>query len=517
MRNRVFLLSSVVAVLGCLPATAQAASQVAADFNGDGLGDIALGVPEENLAGAGNGGAVNVIYGTPAGLDSAGSQFWSQDSAGIEDVPESGDRFGHAVAGGDFNADGFDDMAVGVQREDVGTIVDAGAVNVIYGSATGLTATGNQLWTQDSLDVEDVAETGDLFGGTLSAGESGNGAGEELAIGTQMDNIGSIADGGLVNVLYGSLAGLTAAGDQVWHENISGIEDAVEGTEQFGSALAWADFNGDGRDDLAVGIAREFVGSIRGGGAAVIYGSATGLTATGDQMWDQNSTGIEDTAEGGDMVRSSIAAGDFDADGRDDLVLGFDGENIGAISHTGAANVIYGTSTGLNAADDQFWHQNLPGIEDNSEGGDNLAWALTAGDFDGDGDDDLALGARREDLGSIVNAGVVNVIPGSPGGGLTDAGDVLISQDSPGVEEDAETDDEFGSALFAGDTNGDGRDELGVGVILENVGTVADAGVTNVFYDAFAQGGLNQLWHQDSVGIDDKVEDGDRLGYALPG
>jgi hypothetical protein len=508
---------SFVVVAACLPASAQAASQVSGDFNGDGHGDIALGVPEENLAGAGNGGAVNVIYGSPAGLSSAGSQFWSQDSPGIEDAPESGDRFGHSVAAGDFNADGFDDMAVGVQREDIGAIADAGAVSVIYGSATGLTATGNQIWSQDSVDIEDVAESGDYFGNSVSAGESGNGPGEELAVGAPKDNVGSVADGGMVNVLNGSPAGLTAAGDQLWHENVSGIEDAVEGTEQFGSTVAWGDFNADTRDDLAIAVPREFVGSIRGGGAAVIYGSATGLNAAGDQMWDQNSTGIEDQAEGGDMLQSPLAVGDFNADSRDDLALGYDGENIGATSHTGAANVIYGSGTGLNAAGDQFWHQNLPGIEDNSEGGDNLGWALAAGDLDGDADDDLAIAARREDLGSIVNAGVVNVLPGSPGAGLTDAGDILISQDSSGIEEDAETNDEFGSAMFAGDLNGDGRDELGVGSILEDVSGVADAGAANVLYDTFSAGAFNQLWHQDSNGIDDKAEDGDRLGYALPG
>ena len=511
-----FALLSFVAVLIWLPATAQAASQASGDFNGDGYGDLAVGVPEENLAGAGNAGAVNVIYGSSAGLDAAGNQFWSQDSPGIDDAPESGDRFGHALAAGDFNNDGRDDLAVGVPREDAGSVADAGAVNVIYGSPAGLTATGSQLWDQNSVDVEDVAETDDWFGSALSAGESGNGPGDDLAIGAPMENVGSIADGGMVHVLHGSAAGLTAAGDQLWHENSTGIEDSVQGTERFGSVVAWGDFDGDGRDDLAIAIPREFVGSIRGGAGAVVYGTGTGLNASGDQHWDQNSPGIEDSAEGGDMVRSSLAVGDFDADGRDDLVLGFDGENIGSTSHTGAANVIYGSGDGLDAAGDQFWHQNLPGIEDNSEGGDNLAWALTAGDLDGDGDDDLALGARREDLGAITNAGVVNVIPGSAAG-LTDAGDVLISQDSPGVEENAEANDEFGSALQAGDMNGDGRDELAVGVILDDVGAVVDTGVTNVLYNAFSAGAFNQLWHQDSIGVLDMVEDGDRFGYAFPG
>jgi FG-GAP repeat len=64
----------------------------------------------------------------------------------------------------DFNNDGFADLAVGVPRESVGTITNAGAVSVLYGSATGLSAAGNQLWHQDSAGVADVAEDGDHFG-----------------------------------------------------------------------------------------------------------------------------------------------------------------------------------------------------------------------------------------------------------------------------------------------------------------------------------------------------------------
>ena len=64
----------------------------------------------------------------------------------------------------DFNGDGFDDLALGVPGEDIRGLIDAGAVNVIYGSATGLTAIGNQLWHQDSTDIEDLAEDGDTFG-----------------------------------------------------------------------------------------------------------------------------------------------------------------------------------------------------------------------------------------------------------------------------------------------------------------------------------------------------------------
>ena len=61
------------------------------------------------------------------------------------------------MATGDFNGDGFDDLAVGRADEDVGAVADAGTVNVLYGSATGLISTGNQLWTQNSGGVLDAS------------------------------------------------------------------------------------------------------------------------------------------------------------------------------------------------------------------------------------------------------------------------------------------------------------------------------------------------------------------------
>ena len=66
----------------------------------------------------------------------------------------------------DFNGDGFEDKAIGVPYEDIGSIVDAGAVHVIYGSARGLNATAvlpYQFWTQNSKDIEDVAEANDFW------------------------------------------------------------------------------------------------------------------------------------------------------------------------------------------------------------------------------------------------------------------------------------------------------------------------------------------------------------------
>ena len=134
---------------------------------------MAVGVPWEGIGSIVNAGAVHIIYGSASGLSATAvlvDQFWTQDSANIQDVVEADDILGWSLSSGDYNGDGRDDLAVGVTDEDFNNIVNAGAVHIIYGSSTGLSATAvleDQFWTQDSTNIEGVAEAGDDFGSTL--------------------------------------------------------------------------------------------------------------------------------------------------------------------------------------------------------------------------------------------------------------------------------------------------------------------------------------------------------------
>ena len=107
-----------------------------------------------------------------------------------------------------------------------------------------------------------------------------------------------MADAGAVNVLLGAAVGLTSTGNQFFDQNSPGVSDSAETNDGFATALAAGDFDNDGRADLAVGVPAEDIGAIVDSGVVhVLPGSASGVTATGSQYWNQNSSGILDGVE----------------------------------------------------------------------------------------------------------------------------------------------------------------------------------------------------------------------------
>ncbi|MFN2488759.1 MAG: FG-GAP repeat protein [Actinomycetota bacterium] len=425
------------------------AALAAGDFNGDGFDDLAVGVRFEDIAAATDAGAVNILYGSAAGLTATGDRFLHQDTAGLSDVAEAGDLFGAALAAANFGKGRQADLAVGAHGEDVGAATDAGAVNVIYGSPGGLASAGDQFWNQDTTGVRDVAESDDLFGVTLAAANFGKGRRADLAVGALREDVDTVVNAGAVNVLYGSSRGLNVRRDQFWNQDTTGVEDVAEASDNFGSALTAANFGKRRRADLAIAVVGEDVGAVTNAGAVnVLYGSSRGLNVRRDQFWNQDTTGVEDVAEASDLFGVSLAAANLGRGRQADLVVGVPHEGVGAVGGAGAVNVLYGSQRGLSAARDRFLHQDTPGVEDVAEAGDNWGFGLTGLNFGKGRQADLAVGAAQEDLGAALDAGAVNVLYGSARG-VTVAGDQFWHQDSPGVEDVAETNDEFALALAA--------------------------------------------------------------------
>jgi len=114
-------------------------------------------------------GVVHILFGSAAGLQATGAgapddQLWRQNAASVLDAEEVGDRFGNGLRAADFDHDGFVDLTIAVPLEDIGSVADAGGVNVLFGSSTGLSAGRDQFWSQNSSGVLDTAEAGDQLG-----------------------------------------------------------------------------------------------------------------------------------------------------------------------------------------------------------------------------------------------------------------------------------------------------------------------------------------------------------------
>jgi hypothetical protein len=207
-------------------------------FDNAGSFDLAVGAPGEDLSGRSDAGAVNLFPGTDAGVSATGSTVIIQGAGGVGGAVESGDRFGAALAEGFFDNNPMG-LAVGAPGEDVGTAVDAGAVNSLHGSSSGLVGNARVLF-QGAVGVPGTAEPGDRFGSALADGvvffNSFNvDALGDLAVGVPGEDVGAATDAGAVNILNGSATGLV--GDGLFFQGAGGVGGAAESGDGFGTAV----------------------------------------------------------------------------------------------------------------------------------------------------------------------------------------------------------------------------------------------------------------------------------------
>ncbi|MEX2274614.1 MAG: hypothetical protein WEA10_03475 [Actinomycetota bacterium] len=500
------------------------------DFDGDGSRDLAIGVPGETIGVDAAAGGVHVLYGSPGGPTAAGDQFWNQGSPGVASNPMPGERFGFAVAAGDFDGDGCGDLVSSARGQKVSGVSSAGAVHVLYGTPAGLSGAGSQYWHQDVADILDTPAPAEFFGYDLDTGYLNDDDYADLAISVLFEG-----DTGAVAVLYGSPAGLTASGNELWSQDSPGIRDAGFDcqSEFFGTSISIGDYDNDSFGDLAVGVPGEDLGDAGGtncGGAGylaeagainVIYGSAAGLTAAGDQFLHQNKAGVMGTAGEGDDFGQSLGRGDFDNDGVVDLAIGVTGEDPAGMSNAGAVNVLYGSGAGLTAAGDQYLHQGTSGVLDAPDTDESFGFSLVGADFGQSAHADLAIGVPNEEV-LFSGAGAVNVLYGS-NAGLSSAADQFWTQGSAGVADAAERDDAFGRDLGRGDYADDGGSDLVIGVPFEDdVGYTefSGTGAVHVLFGGGADGltgAGSQLWTQGTPGVLEIPEQGDDMGTVIAG
>jgi FG-GAP repeat len=476
------------------------AAAISPGFDGDGIGDLAVGAPGEGVGAAGGAGAVQVLYGANGAMTSTGQTF-RQGAGGVPGSSEAGDGFGAAVAQGDFNGDGHFDLAVGAPGEDIGAVAAAGAVTVLYGSDAGLVAAGSQLRTQAN------AEAGDGLGGSLAANDFDADGYWDLAAGSPGEDVGGRADAGAVSAFAGGPAGL-ATRAVLFYQGSGLVKGTSEAGDRFGAALGASSSSLPG--DLAVGVPGEDVGAVVNAGSVIVLSSLGTLLAEGSNLFTQSQP------EAGDGFGSAVSMGDYSHDGFSDLAVGAPGEAVGSRAAAGAVSVLYGSGGGLRHGPKQLFTQDSAGVAGLAEPGDRFGAALASGRYN-DWPDDLAVGTPGEDVGQGADAGAVTVLfSAGVGQLLTGSGSQQLTQADP------EPRDRFGATLS--DPTGLGElnvrynqgEDLAVGAPGETVGGRAGAGAVSVLFGA-SDGGLggdgSQFLFQGG-GLGDVAEAGDRVGAA---
>ncbi|TLS46933.1 hypothetical protein FE633_07580 [Streptomyces montanus] len=421
-------------------ATATAGDSVhhpVADFNNDGYGDVAYSAGYATVGGKRGAGQIVALYGSASGVTSTKRATISQNTTGVPGNAETGDGFGWVSAYGDFNSDGFDDLAVSAPYEDVDGDTDGGTVLVAWGSASGLSG---------ATTVKDPAVSShDRWGAALAAGDFDGDGTEDLAVGSSSNRVYVFKGGISKTGTYGGRYSFTT--------------DIQSGGGAGTINLTAGDANGDQRTDLVV----------------------DGYETDSDYGWNTNfyvpgsASGL-DAASARELKRGVITGiADVNGDGFGDIVTGQDWDPAKAgsgdpsmpeTSTGGKVHIIYGSADG--PATTVAVTQDSGNVPGSSERGDFFGSELSLGDINGDGYADLAAGAPGENLNSVVNTGAVTVLYGSASGLDTSSGYQYFAQSSYGVPGTDEKDDLFGGEVKLTDVNGDGKADLTVGAYGEN-------------------------------------------------
>jgi hypothetical protein len=482
------------------------AATVDGDFDGNGISDLAIGAPGEDVGVEGtetsDAGAVNVVYGSPHGLRVGRNQLWTEDDTGVVGSGAS-DEFGTALAAGDFDGDGISDLAIGAPGRAFGNAADAGGVVILFGRGRGISAR-NALFFGPGTAPGGVAP-GMRFGSVLAAGDVGGGRKDDLAIGipSYLSSTGSVA--------------IKLGGDDFTVETQFVYDRFVPGEEgepgdEWGAALAIGDVGRSGRDDLAIGIPGEDIGTtVDGGKAAVLYGARTGPDQPSADVLDESDLGR--AIEPGDRFGEALAVGELGKGSFGDLAVGAPLEDSRGAVDGGLVGVFYGKPDGLTEATEVLSERSA-GL-DAVEAGDRFGAALAAADLGRGRRDDLAVGAPLEDAVGD-DEGAVGVVYGR-GRGVSRVGSLMLSAGACRFE--PRDGAEMGAALAAGDFGGGARDDLVIG--LPNVfagvaGRAAEGAVCPLYGGAK---GLERSTTQGLIsqefGLRDDAETGDLFGAAV--
>jgi len=460
----------------------------AGDINGDGYEDIIVGARKGDDGGT-DAGEAYVVFGKAAGFADVDFGALSPTN-GFKISGTAGDEVGYSVASaGDFNGDGFDDLIIGAPFDAYGAAGGGGAY-IVFGKASGFTNISlSGLPPAGWLRIEGDTSPGREGASVASAGDLNNDGFDDVVIGAWRNGTGG-TETGKAYVVFGRSAnpGTIDLGSLPATSGFA-IFGADPGGEAGFSVASAGDFNGDGIDDLIVGAPLGDDGGSLSGQAYVIFGKSGSFTDVNLASLGAGGFIIKGASTQDVTGYSVDSAGDVNGDGFGDLIIG------APLDSDVQAYVIFGKGSGFGTIDLSSLGSagfTIKGISAGDRAGNSVA---SAGDVNGDGFDDLIIGAPYADDETLPdggeNAGEAYVIFGKAGGfGSVDVSD--LAADVGFILRGGATGDLLGASVAAGDVNGDGFDDLIIGAPLNDSGGY-DAGSVSVLLNQTPPGSVSRV------------------------
>ena len=449
VRSGVRLSTAVDDTLDGTQAGAQLGHAIAAgDFNRDGLGDLAVGLPNYDT-GSQNVGRVELYFGAAGGFNATPDAILDGSTAQA--------RFGRAVAIGDFNGDGYGDLAVGAPAQ----TASGGEVHLFYGGPGAFNTTVARVLSIAQLGAfygEVVANVGDLNGDGIA----------DLGVGAPLADIGGAVDAGVAYLYLGTGAGIGSL-------PVTEFQGTASGQQMGWSIVGAGDVNGDGLGDMAIG-ARGNV--LETGAFRILFGSSP-FNSVIDQIW----TGETTTAR---CTQGMANAGDVNGDGFSDLLVGCPNEEASFVG-AGVVRLFRGGTAGLNIVNPAIVGL---GPASGSQFGQSVAGG---GDLDADGFADLVIGLPGRSQGGNTGNGGLRWYRGSAAGPVAaTAADLSVPENNA----------RLGASVVMTDLNGDGYSEI-IGGAPGVAGSSADVGGMHlVFPSAIGRNGSAQQFRNAATPVD---------------
>ncbi|MEM7704573.1 MAG: Ig-like domain-containing protein [Pseudomonadota bacterium] len=400
---------------------------------------------------------------------------------------DANDFSGRSVSGaGDVNGDGIDDVIIGADLADPGTS-NEGETYVVFGRATGFPASLNLADLDGSTGfLLEGIDASDFSGDAVSGAGDVNGDGiDDLIIGAYGADQSADYEGETY-VVFGRTTGFPASLNLASLDGSSGfVLNGIDNYDRSGRSVSGAgDVNGDGIDDVIIGAPYAGSGTNYEGETYVVFGSDSGFPASLNLADLDGSDGfVLNGIDAGDFSGRSVSgAGDVNGDGIDDVILGAYLADLMGTSE-GETYIVFGRATGfpasLNLADlDGSSGFLLNGIGANDRSGRSVSGA---GDINGDGIDDVIIGAYFANSNAL-NEGETYVVFGTDLGFPASFNLADLDGSSGFVLTGIDANDLSGRSVNgAGDVNGDGIDDVIIGAYLANPG-VNNGGETYVVF-----------------------------------